>query len=143
MASLRKRGGVWYYRFVDADGIKRERKGCPDKSATQEVTRAAEQEVARIRAGLVDRAGLRVREQARRPIGAHLDDWQAYLRSRGTEKHARVRPTAPAASLSWRGSLRSPSSPSPASPTRWRGSRPATPGRRASGRRRSTTTSAP
>ena len=25
MASLRKRGKVWYYQFIDGDGIKRER----------------------------------------------------------------------------------------------------------------------
>ena len=28
MASFRKKGKVWYYRFVDAKGVKRERKGC-------------------------------------------------------------------------------------------------------------------
>ena len=31
MASFRKHGKVWYYRFTDADGIKRERKGCSDR----------------------------------------------------------------------------------------------------------------
>ena len=31
MASFRKRGNVWYYRYVDADGAMRERKGCPDR----------------------------------------------------------------------------------------------------------------
>jgi hypothetical protein len=29
MASLRKRGKVWYYRFVDEAGVKREERGCP------------------------------------------------------------------------------------------------------------------
>ena len=34
MASLRKRGRVWYYRYTDADGIRRERKGFTDRRET-------------------------------------------------------------------------------------------------------------
>ncbi len=54
MASFRKRGKVWYYRYVDADGIKRSVKGCSDKRATEDLARDAEAEAAKIRAGLVD-----------------------------------------------------------------------------------------
>jgi hypothetical protein len=50
MASLRRRGKVWYYRFTDADGIKREVKGCPDKRVTEEMARAAESEAAKVKA---------------------------------------------------------------------------------------------
>ena len=41
MASLRKRGKVWYYRFVDADGASHERKGCPDRRETEGMAAAA------------------------------------------------------------------------------------------------------
>ena len=54
MASLRKRGRVWYFSFIDQDGRPSERKGCPDKRVTEELARAAESEAARIKAGLVD-----------------------------------------------------------------------------------------
>ena len=37
MASLRKRAKVWYYRFTDENGVKRSRKGCTDKRATEEL----------------------------------------------------------------------------------------------------------
>jgi hypothetical protein len=30
MASSRKIGRNWFYRVVDANGVQRERKGCPD-----------------------------------------------------------------------------------------------------------------
>ena len=48
MASLRKHGKVWYYRFTDADGIKRERKGCPDRRVTEDLARAAESGVMKV-----------------------------------------------------------------------------------------------
>jgi hypothetical protein len=35
MASFRKHGKVWYYRFTDADGKKWERKGCSDRRVTE------------------------------------------------------------------------------------------------------------
>ena len=59
MAFYRKRGHVWYYTFVDSDGVKRERKGCTDRRATEDLARAAESEAARIRVGLVDRLCVR------------------------------------------------------------------------------------
>ena len=31
MASFRKIGRNWFYRAVDATGVQRERKGCPDR----------------------------------------------------------------------------------------------------------------
>jgi hypothetical protein len=42
MASLRKHGRVWYFRFTDASGRRVERKGCTDKRATQEMANAVE-----------------------------------------------------------------------------------------------------
>ena len=66
MASLRKRGRVWYYRFVDADGVKHERRG-PDRRVTEELARTAESEAARIKAGVFDAKELAIRDHAARP----------------------------------------------------------------------------
>ena len=73
MASYRKRGKVWYFRFVDADGVKREEKGCTDKRATEELARDAESQAAKIKAGLVAPSELAQRDHAARPLSAHLD----------------------------------------------------------------------
>ena len=35
MASLRKKGKTWYYRYTDADGVARELPGCSDKRETE------------------------------------------------------------------------------------------------------------
>lgn len=88
MASLRKRGRVWYYRYVDADGVSRERKGCTDRRATEELARAAESEAAKIKGGLVDPRDLARREHQGRPIEEHLAAYKAYLEAKGsTPKH--------------------------------------------------------
>jgi len=88
MPSYRKRGKTWYYRFTDADGIKREEKGCSDKRATEELARHAESQAARVKAGVIDPRDLSRREHAARPIGEHVEAWAASLEARGlTPKH--------------------------------------------------------
>jgi integrase len=73
MASLRKRSRNWFYRFTDADGVKVEKKGCPDRRATEEMAREAATQAARTRAGLID----------------PLADWHAHLIAAGhTTKHS-------------------------------------------------------
>ena len=69
MASYRKRGKVWYYRFVDADGVKHEEKGCTDRRVTEELARTAENEAARIKAGVFDAKELVFRDHAARSLG--------------------------------------------------------------------------
>src|SRR5512142_246470 len=84
MASFRKVGRNWFFRFIDADGVQRERRGCPDRRATEEMARAAESETAKIRAGLIDP----FKVYRNRPIDDHLTDCLGYLRSEGsTAKH--------------------------------------------------------
>src|SRR4051794_38210297 len=68
---MRKRGKVWYYRYTDADGVKREVKGCADKRVTEELARQAESEAAKFRAGLVDHKELAYRRHAARPLMEH------------------------------------------------------------------------
>src|SRR5262249_5190793 len=85
----RKRGAVWYFRFVDADGVKRTRKGCSDKRATEELARDAEAQAAKIRAGLVEAKDLARRDHQARPLSEHLDAWRDALLNEGnTPKHA-------------------------------------------------------
>ena len=92
MASLRKRGNAWYYRYVDADGVKREVKGSTDKRATEQLARAAESEAAKIRAGLVDQKDLAYQRHGKAPLAAHLDDFESDMRARNdTPRHVRLR----------------------------------------------------
>jgi hypothetical protein len=82
MASLRKRGKVWYYRYVDADGVKRTVRGCSDRRASEELARDAEAQAAKMRAGLVDAKDLARRDHQARPVSAHLTAWGNPLRTR-------------------------------------------------------------
>ncbi len=88
MASLRKKGKVWYFRFTDAEGVKRERKGCPDRRATEEMGRAAETEAAKLKAGLVDTKARRMGQAERRPLSDHLAEFVASLAAKSDDpKH--------------------------------------------------------
>jgi len=89
MASLRKRGNVWFYRFIDEDGVQRERKGCPDKRATEAMASAAETVAAIIRHGYVDPKAIGYRKHEARSLSDHLADWHAFLVGKGaTANHA-------------------------------------------------------
>ena len=91
MATLRKRGKQWYYRYFDADGVRREVKGCTDKRVTEGLAREAESHAARVCAGLID-----VKEEAlafheARCVDSHAADWKTYLEAKGvTQAHADV-----------------------------------------------------
>src|SRR5205823_56206 len=89
MADFRRRGRNWYYRFSDADGRRVERKGCPDRRATEEMARAAETEAAKVRAGLIDPKADAYRRHEARTLADHLADFHAYLIGKGsTRQHA-------------------------------------------------------
>ncbi len=89
MASMRKRGKVWYYRFVDAEGISRERKGCPDRRETESMAVSAEAETSKIRDGFIDRKDLGYRDHEARALSDHLADWRGGLLAGGkTKRHA-------------------------------------------------------
>ena len=91
MASLRKRGRIWYYRYSDADGVKHEVKGCTDKRATEELARQKESEAAKIKAGVIDLKELAYLAQGARPLAEHLGEFESYLRTVGSRKHAMVK----------------------------------------------------
>jgi integrase len=89
MASLRKRGRIWYYSFIDSEGTRIHRRGCPDKRETEAMAGAAEVEASKGRAGLIDTKAENYRDHESRPLSVHLDDFEtALLAKGGTVKHA-------------------------------------------------------
>src|SRR5271154_1045 len=92
MASFRKIGRNWFYRFTDGDGIQRERKGCPDRRETEGMAAAAEAEAANVRHGYVDPKARGYRDHEARPLADHLDAFQAHLANKGTtgRKHPHI-----------------------------------------------------
>lgn len=88
---LRKRGTVWYVRYVDQDGRHIEQKGSTDKRVAEEVLRAALSKVVRIKAGIIDERELIRAKHQERPILDHLDEWRAHLVAKGgTLNHANL-----------------------------------------------------
>src|SRR4051794_19048437 len=101
MASFRKKGKVWYYRYVDAEGVKRERRGCPDRRVTEEMARAAETEAAKVRDHLIDPKAEAYRRHEARPLAEHLSEWRAGMLAKGRKvKHANLYHTRVAQLLS-------------------------------------------
>ncbi len=89
MSSVRKRGRVWYYRFVDSEGVRHERKGCPDKRETESMAAASEAEASKIRAGLIDSKAFGYRDHEARTLADHLAEWRGGMLARGmTARHA-------------------------------------------------------
>src|SRR4051812_38124096 len=89
MASFRKKGRVWDYRFVDAVGVQHERKGCPDRRETEAMAAHAEAEAGRVRSGLSDLKTEARRLHAAQTLAEHLAHWHAHLTDKGnTAKHA-------------------------------------------------------
>ena len=89
MASVRKKGKVWYFRYTDANGVQRERPGCSDKRETEAMLADAIAETAKIRSGYIDTKDAAYRFYEIRPLTEHIDAWQANLVAKGsTTKHA-------------------------------------------------------
>lgn len=91
MASLRRKGNVWYYRYVDGTGRKVERAGCSTKEATAAMAAHAEAEAARVRSGFVDTHEVAVKSAAEMSILDHLEDFATALLSKpSSPKHVSV-----------------------------------------------------
>ena len=89
MASFRKRGKIWFYRFTDIDGRQRERKGCSDRRETEAMAGSAEAEVSKLKDGYVDLKDVLARRSESRPAVEHIASWQSDLVAQGhTAKHA-------------------------------------------------------
>jgi integrase len=79
MASLRKKGKVWYVRVRDESGRQREVKAGPDKSVAQSIACDLESKVRRIKAGVLDPREADCLDAERIPITQHVAD---YVRNR-------------------------------------------------------------
>jgi integrase len=89
MASFRQHGKLWYFRFIDASGKQVERKGHWDKKTAQAMARKAEDEVAKVRSGLIDPKDVAYRNHEAAPLAHHLDAWHRDMLAKGkTAKHA-------------------------------------------------------
>ena len=91
MASISKIGKNYHYRYMDANGVQRQRKGCPDRRVTEQMAAAAELEVSKVKAGLIDPKEAAYAKHEARPLADHLADYcQAVADKGGSRKHALV-----------------------------------------------------
>jgi integrase len=89
LASLRKRGRVWYVRYRDAHGKQIETKAGPDRSVAQRIARELESRSAAIKAGVADPREASWVENERKPLSDHVHDWHGYMLASGdTQQHA-------------------------------------------------------
>src|SRR5208337_3546964 len=87
MASLRRRGKIWYVRSRDEYGSQQEVKAGPDKSVAQRIQRSIESRLALIRAGCLDPRESDAADAERRPLDQHVEEYLADLKSRCTPAH--------------------------------------------------------
>ena len=83
MASLRKKGKVWYVRVRDESGRQREIKAGPDKSVANQVKRDLESKTQRIKAGVLDPREADAMDAERTPIANHVADYIRNLEHKG------------------------------------------------------------
>jgi integrase len=89
MASFRKFGRNWYFRYIDADGKQRELKGCGDRRETENMAGGVEAEVRRVKLGYVDAADVSARRSKKKLLVDHIKDWRSSLVAEGSsERHA-------------------------------------------------------
>ena len=80
MASLRKKGKVWYVRVRDESGRQREVKAGPDKFVANQMKRDLESKTQRIKAGVLDPREADAMDAERIPITQHVADYIRPLR---------------------------------------------------------------
>ena len=91
MASFRKKGRVWYYRFTDADGVQAGATRLPRPPGDGGDGPCSETEAARTRAGLTDPRELAYQRHAAAPLSGHLRGFESFLLGKGdTPKHAKL-----------------------------------------------------
>ena len=79
----------WYIAYVDADGVRRTVKGCPDKAATEAMARKLESEADLRRRGIIDAKADQYAAHAARPLSEHVDAWRdTMIHQDDTPKHA-------------------------------------------------------
>jgi len=82
---LRRRGKIWYFRYTDENGERREERGGTDKMMTIRALAAALEQVEKIRAGLTTRAAIERTEATQAPIETLVAEWHDALLARGAD----------------------------------------------------------
>ena len=79
-------------QYFDHNGKRRKKTTrCPDRDAVERLANALETGAMNRREGLIDPAQERLAQQARRPIGDHVTDFEHFLTDKGnTAKHVRM-----------------------------------------------------
>jgi hypothetical protein len=86
MASYRKRGNIWYYRFKDHTGRQVERKGHWNRATTKALARRSEDETARIRAGLLPPPEATTQKSVpAQTLREHVDSYIRHLNHKGKD----------------------------------------------------------
>ena len=81
-------GGNWHIAWTDESGRRTSISArTTDKAVAREVLQAKVDEVARVRAGLTDRAALEAQDLAKRSVHEHLEAYLSALRSRDLNRH--------------------------------------------------------
>ena len=83
MASLRKKGKVWYVRVRDESGRQRQVKAGPDKSVAQSIKRDLEGKIQRVKAGTLDPREAGCLDAERIPITQHMEEYVRGLEAKG------------------------------------------------------------
>jgi hypothetical protein len=83
MASLCKKGRMWYVRLRDETGRERSIKAGPDKSVANQMKRDLESKVQRIKAGVLDPREADALDAERVPIAQHVSEYIGNLEAKG------------------------------------------------------------
>lgn len=84
MASLLKRGDVWYVRYLDASGKPKWKAGYTDKSKTRKLGERLEMEKRAVQLGDVDPQAEQRKAERVRPATEHIADYKMALTARGS-----------------------------------------------------------
>ncbi len=86
-----RKGSSWYVAYVDATGVRRTVRGCPDRTATEAMARTLESEAELRRRGVIDPRTDAYATHEARPLADHVADFRRSLEAKGgTRKHALV-----------------------------------------------------
>src|SRR5689334_20147539 len=83
MASLRKKGRVWYVRTRDESGRQREVKAGPDKSVAQSIARDVARKAQRVKAGVLVPRESGCLDAVRIPVAQHINVYVQGLEAKG------------------------------------------------------------
>ena len=83
MASIRKRGKIWYVRARDETGRQIERKAGPDRGVALQIKRDLESTLQKIKLGILDPREVSAIEAERIPLAQHVEDYLRFLTAKG------------------------------------------------------------